>query len=303
MMQTMRPGLDSYVHFTPLHPHTTMFPLLDGLLASKMDKYDRYPLGPLEKRISGADVIVYESNSALFLTWKCWRLAPRARHIYRVSDDIRTLRSTPPRMVALEKELAPKFSLISVPCVWLAQKFLELPNVRILPHGVDKEVFDACKTNPYVPGTTNAVFCGLGFYDACSTHAMAVHCPGINIHVVGLPAPKGDVPSNITYHDEIPFADTIPFIKYADCGLYTLLPSSRPMQAYTDSLKVMQYRYCGLPIVAPNFLDLHREGVFYYKPGDAASCRAALIGALQSGRNTAYAEEVHTWREVAEALL
>lgn len=130
MMQTMRPGLDSYVHFTPLHPHTTMFPLLDGLLASKMDKYDRYPLGPLEKRISGADVIVYESNSALFLTWKCWRLAPRARHIYRVSDDIRTLRSTPPRMVALEKELAPKFSLISVPCVWLAQKFLELPNVR-----------------------------------------------------------------------------------------------------------------------------------------------------------------------------
>ena len=169
MMQTMCPGLDSYVHFTPLHPHTTMFPLLDGLLASKMDKYDRYPLGPLEKRISGADVIVYESNSALFLTWKCWRLAPRARHIYRVSDDIRTLRSTPPRMVALEKELAPKFSLISVPCVWLAQKFLELPNVRILPHGVDKEVFDACKTNPYVPGTTNAVFCGLGFYDACST--------------------------------------------------------------------------------------------------------------------------------------
>lgn len=52
-------------------------------------------------------------------------------------------------MVALEKELAPEFSLISVPCVWLAQKFLELPNVRILPHGVDKEVFDACKTNPY----------------------------------------------------------------------------------------------------------------------------------------------------------
>lgn len=41
MMQTMRPGLDSYVHFTPLHPHTTMFPLLDGLLASKMDKYNR----------------------------------------------------------------------------------------------------------------------------------------------------------------------------------------------------------------------------------------------------------------------
>ncbi len=114
---------------------------------------------------------------------------------------------------------------------------------------------------------SDAVFCGLGFYDACSTHAMAVYCPGINIHVVGLPAPKGDVPSNITYHDEIPFADTIPFIKYADCGLYTLLPSSRPMQAYTDSLKVMQYRYCGLPIAAPNFLDLHHAGVFYYKPG------------------------------------
>lgn len=80
-------------------------------------------------------------------------------------------------------------------------------------------------------------------------------------------------------------------------------PSILAPDAGLCRLSVMQYRYCGLPIVAPNFLDLHREGVFYYKPSDAASCRAALIGALQSGRNTAYAEEVHTWREVAEALL
>lgn len=97
--------------------------------------------------------------------------------------------------------------------------------------------------------------------------------------------------------------DTIPFIKYADCGLYTLRPSSRPMQAYTDSLKIIQYRYCGLPIVSPDFLDLRREGVFYYTPGNAASCNAALTNALQSGRNPEYAKEAQSWSDVARALL
>lgn len=75
------------------------------------------------------------------------------------------------------------------------------------------------------------------------------------------------------------------------------------MQAYTDSLKIIQYRYCGLPIVSPDFLDLHREGVFYYHPGDPASCAAAMEHALQYGRHSEYADEVHSWDEVARNIL
>lgn len=302
-MQAIAPGLDSYVHFTPLHPHATLVSGMDRLLAPCMDRYDRYPLGPLFQRIQEADVLVYESNAALFLVRMCRALAPQARHIYRVSDDIRTMRSTPSRMVALEQELAPEFSLISVPCAPLAEKFSGLSTVRVQPHGIDKAIFDDCHANPFASGTVNAVFCGLGFYDAEAVHHMAEQCNDVDFHILGIGRPGKSVPANVTYYGEIPFEKTIPFIKFANCGLYTLRPSSRPMWAYTDSLKIMQYRYCGLPIVSPDFLDLHREGVFYYTPGNASSCRVALQHAVQHGRDAGYAQEVRTWKEVAADLL
>jgi 2-beta-glucuronyltransferase len=302
VMQTVRENFASYVHFTPLHPHTTALPALDRLLAPCMDRYDRYPLGPLQERLQQADVIVYESCSALFLVNHCLELAPGARHIYRVSDDIRSLRSTPARMVEVEQQAAPRFSLISVPCPWLAKKFPGLASVRVQRPGLDTAKFDACAQSPYAPGSVNAVFCGLGFYDMDAVHAMAEQNPGVQLHVIGIKRP-GSVPGNVTYHGELPFDRTIPYIKHAHCGLYTLRPSRRPMQAYTDSLKVIQYRYCGLPIVAPDFLDLHREGVFYYTPGNAASCGQALRRALEHGRHADYAREVRTWDEVAASML
>jgi 2-beta-glucuronyltransferase len=302
-MQAIAPGLDSYVHFTPLHPHTTLLSRADRLLAPWMDRYDRYSLGQLRQRIQDADVLVYESNAALFLVRLCRALAPQARHIYRVSDDIRTMRSTPSRMVALEQELASEFSLISVPCAPLAEKFPGLSTVRVQHHGLDKAVFDACSANPFAQGTSNAVFCGLGFYDAEAVHHMAEQCQNVDFHILGIARPRKNIPAHVIYYGEIPFEKTIPFIKFASCGLYTLHASSRPMSAYTDSLKIMQYRYCGLPIVAPDFIDLHRDGVFYYTPGNAPSCCASLQRALQHGSNADFSREVRTWNEVAAEIL
>lgn len=302
-MQPVASGLDSYVHFTPLHPHSTLFSWADTLLAPYMDRYDRYSLGQLRQRIRNADVLVYESNAALFLVNLCRALAPRAQHIYRVSDDIRTMRSTPSRMVALEQELSSKFSLISVPCTALSKKFIGLSTVHMHPHGLNKTIFDACHTSPFAPETVNVVFCGLGFYDIEPVHHMAKQCHDVSFHILGITRPRKNFPTNVRYYGEIPFEKTIPFIKFANCGLYTLDTLSRPMAAYTDSLKIMQYRYCGLPIVAPNSLDLHRTGVFYYAPSDAASCGVALRQALQHGRNNDFAREVRTWTEVAEEIL
>lgn len=302
--QHLREGLDSYVFFTPWHPHTTLIPALDRLLASCMTRYDRMLPQSLIRRITTADVIVYESCAALYLVSRCLELAPQARHIYRVSDDIRTMRSTPEGMISLEQQLAPRFSLISVPCRYLLQKFAGLPQVHLHHHGLGKNLFDACQRSPYAPGSRNIVFCGLGFYDADAVHAMAHAHADILFHVIGISPPREAVPDNLRYYGERPFAETIPYIKFANVGLYTLRSSrSRPMQAYTDSLKIIQYRYCGLPIVSPDFLDLHREGVFYYHPGDTTSCVAALEQALQHGRHSEYAEEVNSWDDVARKLL
>ena len=273
------------------------------MLAGFMTKYDRYPLGLLRDRICQADVVVYESNAALYLVQLCRTLAPHARHIYRVSDDICTMRSTPSGMIALEQKIASEFSLISVPCTALAKKFSGLSTVRVQTHGLSKEIFDTCTVSPFAPDTVNAVFSGLGFYDAQAVHAMAASLPQVDFHILGISRPKQEPPSNMKYYGELPFSQTIPYIKFAHCGLYTLRPSSRPMQAYTDSLKVMQYRYCGLPIVAPDFLDLHREGIFYYTPSSAESCADALKRALENGCHAEYALEVHSWDEVSRNML
>lgn len=301
--QRQRDRFDSYVLRTLWHPHTSLIPALDYLLDPFMRRYGRSLPRTLCDRLAAADAIVYESCAALYLVSRCRELAPQALHIYRVSDDIRTMRSTPAGMVDLEQRLAPTFSLISVPCQWLTQKFPPPARVCLHPHGLNRTAFDACSDSPYPPRSLNAVFCGLGFFDAAAVHMMAQAHPEATFHILGVDQPHTPSSDNVRYYGERPFAETIPYIKFADMGLYTLRPSSRPMQAYTDSLKIIQYRYCGLPIVSPDFLDLHREGVFYYTPGNAASCAEALAGALNHGRHAEYATEVHTWDEVARALL
>ena len=302
-MQAIKPGLQSYVHFTPWHPHSAGFHFLDVLFASQMKKYTHFSLGLLKESILHANVIIYESNASLYLLDLCKQLAPRAQHIYRVSDDIRTLRSTPPDMLSCEQTIAPHFSCISVPCTALQDKFPPPARVHVLKHGISKEVFNEATTSPYPQETKNCIFTGVGFYDTNTVHHMAITCPQVHFHIIGIEPPTENIPSSLHYYGEMPFKQTIPFIQHADCGLYTLRGSSRPMQAYTDSLKVMQYRYCGLPIVAPTFLNLQREGVFYYQPENAESCAAAVQNALAHGKHPEYAQEVRSWQEVAQAIL
>lgn len=301
-LRTERPGLDSYVHFTCWHPHTTLFSQLDRLLDGLMDRYERYPLGPVEPRIAMADAIFYESSTALFLFRKCLRAAPGALHIYRVSDDVRILRSPPPRLAALEAEIAPCFHCVSVPCAYLADKFHGLPNVRLHRHGIDKADFDAVKASPYRQVQNNCIFVGNSHLDADFVRNAATALPDVHFHVIGPLRQTAHLP-NVHHYGEMPFRDTLPYIKYADVGLQTREQSGIGVASLTDSLKVIQYRYCGLPIVAPDFLDLRREGVSYYSPGDAPSAAEAVRQTLRMGRNSARSDEVRSWDEVAADIL
>ena len=84
-------------------------------------------------------------------------------------------------------------------------------------------------------------------------------------------------------------------------GLHTLAYSNGA-EAFTDSLKVMQYTYLGLPIVAPEFLRSDRPHLFCYQPEDPASIRTALDGALQYDRSQVPRRSVRSWEELAQAL-
>ncbi len=300
-MQKIDDNLYSYVHFTPLHPHTTLIPALDKMLASCLEKYANYKLGELEQHIKNADIIVYESSVAIFLLKLCKNLSPNAKHIYRVSDDISILRSTPRKMLDLEKEIAPTFDTISVPCNYLEQKFKHSKHIYLHRHGLNKTAFDKIQKSPYSKGSKNAVFVGVFNFDGASVRLMAEQNPEIQFHIIGNVHIKAGL-SNLHLYGELPFADTLSYIKFADIGLQ---PRSYEPAAlsFTDSLKIIQYRYCGLPIVAPSFLDLKRDGVFYYTPNDKSSCAKVIKDALKNGKDLQRANEVQTWDEVGTSIL
>lgn len=300
-LQQLRPRMASYVFFTPWHPHTLLLPALNRLSSVAMDSYAKLMTPVLRDSITRADLIIYESSAALFLFHAAHRLAPTAKHLYRVSDDIRILRSTHPRMIELEQEIAPLFDSISVPCAGMLCKFHALPKLAQHCHGINKTAFDAVHASPYAAGSRNAVLVSAWRSDDFFFRAVAHACPDVDFHCIG-PLAQRVKANNIHYYGELPFNETLSYIKFADVGLQVVQDMGLATQSLTDNLKVIQYRYCGLPIVAPEFLDLHRDGVFYYgkKP---ASCCEAVNAALSSGKNVNFAAEVHTWDDVAMELL
>ncbi|MDR2488870.1 MAG: hypothetical protein LBD42_05190 [Desulfovibrio sp.] len=298
----IRPGFVSYVHFTSWHPHTLVLPPLDRLTAPFMEAYGERDLGGLLPLVKETDVFVFESMSGLFLYKRFKRENPAARMIYRVSDDVRLLGSTHPRLVKLEREISPLFDLVSVPTETMLDIFSGVPNLRLHRHGLDKSVYDACRRSPYPEYGRNAVFVGVAYFDAESVRRMALGCPEWRFHIIGPIRDTLALP-NARFYGEMPFAETPPYVKFADTGLMSLRRKNEFSRSFSDSLKVLQYRYCGLPIVCPDFLDLRRNGVFYYRPGDADSCARAVREAGMSGRDPARAEGVRDWDETARDIV
>jgi 2-beta-glucuronyltransferase len=107
--------------------------------------------------------------------------------------------------------------------------------------------------------------------------------------------------ANLTTHGERPFQALIPYLRHADIGLQTLVyvPGA---ECFTDSLKMQQYTYCRLPIVAPMFLRSGQSHVFTYKPGNDESIAQALKAASEYDRNLVPWSSVGTWDDMIQKL-
>lgn len=296
----VRDGLCAGVYRTLLHPMNLVFPPLNYLVAGFADRYGQN-LKDLEEPFRETDIFVFESGPGLYLFDRVKALAPQAKTVYRASDDIRSLGSTPPCLVDHERKIAGRFDTVSVPSSVMQGMF---PGVaaQLDRHGLDKAAYDDCASSPYGNDGCNAVFVGTGSIDQAFLKDCAVRNRDCRFHVIG-PIRDGVHEPNVLFYGEMPFERTVPYVKFADVGLANFNRRRGYAATFTDSLKIIQYRYCGLPIVSPDFIDMRREGVFYYRPGDADSCGAALRQALASGKNPGYAGEVHTWDEVVRSVL
>jgi 2-beta-glucuronyltransferase len=297
----VRPRLWSYVWFTSWHPANLRHDLLNRLTAPLFRLYGRLGLGPLHDAVRAADLFIFESTPGLLLVERFRRLNPRARFVYRVSDDLRLLKSHPAVLEA-ERRALPLFDLISVPYAGMTRLFAgAAARVQVHAHGIRKDLFDAPTASPYRNGdTVNAVFAGMPPIDAQFMGTAAALFPDWQFHVLG---PIRDLPTrpNLHCYGELPFEQTVPYLRHADIGLHT--PTYEPgVESRVESLKVIQYTYCRLPIVAPAFLRSARAHVAYYRPGDRDSVRAALATARAYDRARIETDDIVSWDELAATL-
>jgi 2-beta-glucuronyltransferase len=292
-------GVASYAWYTRWQPANLRSRLLNRATMRLFRRYGELALG-VEPLVAAADRIIFDSGLELLLLERFKRLAPEAAFVYRVSDDLRHS-GIHPTVIQAEDEVAPRFDLVSVPCAYIAERFRGLPRVALQHHGIDKALFDRDYADPYgADNRPRALFVGQHALDLGFLATASAVAPEWTFHVIG---PIAGVPrrDNVRAHGEMRFAATIPFIKHADVGLQTLAPHEGA-EAFTDSLKIIQYTYCRLPILAPRFLRSRRSNFVFYIPGDRASIGRALDETRRFDRRRVDTAGVRSWDDLADQL-
>ncbi|MBD2292149.1 glycosyltransferase [Anabaena sphaerica FACHB-251] len=300
-LQQVETTLWSYIWFTLWHPANLRLNVLNSLSHGLFRLYSHLPLGPVASMIEDADLFIFESTPAILLFESFKRINPSAKFIYRVSDDLRLLNNHPV-VLETEQQIASEFDLVSVPSQYIYRNFPGLPNLELHFHGIRKDLFDQEYANPYpTVNHPNIIFVGNSYFDTDFIAQASQLFPNWQFHIIGpiknLPARK-----NIISYGELPFIATIPYIKYADIALQTLV-YSHGSESFTDSLKMIQYTYCQLPIIAPVYLSSSKTHVFYYQPGDVDSIRNALLAAQSYKRDQIQTDQIYSWDELVNRFL
>lgn len=291
-----------YVWFTVWHPFNPAklgMGFLDPITRIFFKHYGNLSLGVLERYIKDAHLFIFESTPGIMLFKKFKNINPDARYVYRVSDDLALL-GRHPVVLETEQEIAPYFDLVSVPTARLLEKFPNYTKKQLQYHGIDKNIFDQNHPSPYLPNSINSIFIGTNLIDIDVLERASRFFPDIIFHIIG-PFSELPIRRNIIAYGEMPFNQTIPFIKHADIGLQTRA-YARGAETLVDSLKMHQYTYCQLPIVAPDFLKNERPHVFYYHASNDESIYRAFELALKYDRTSIDRSKVRSWKQLAQEL-
>ena len=292
----VRERLTSYVLMTWWQPGNLRSPLANRWSSRLFRRYAQIALGPLEALLPQTDLVVFEGTAALLLVERFRSLTPRARLVYRPSDDLRRLR-VHPILLEAEAEAVPQVDLVSVPTRDIAAALERHGSVHIHPPAIDKAAFDRRTDSPY-DGAPAAVFAGVTRrfdYDTLASAArLASH---VAFHIVGIPARPS--PANVAFYPEVPFDEVVPYLQHATFGLL-FFPPGYPSLGQGN--KVAQYSYCRLPIVAPSFFETDRPNMCLFEHGNGESLRRALVEAERMPHSSAFAEGVLSAEELAAIL-
>jgi 2-beta-glucuronyltransferase len=291
-------GIKSVINFSFLHPVDRNSNFLEylGNLFFKLNKISK-------KEIVNADYIIFESTPSLLFFGTITKLNSKAKLIYRMSDDIEVLKQAK-MVIKYEREILSKFDLISIPTKFMYDKFNKLSptNTKLHFHGIDKELYDSCSVSPYKNNTINHIFVGNSYLDEKFIDIASKLFPQHLFHIIG-PFEKNIINENVIYYGQMPFSKTIPYVKFASSGLQIMDNTGGAAETLADSLKVLQYSYCKLPIIAPSVIPaFHRENFFYYEYDDEKSIEKCINEILEYN-NKKNICTVHSWTELIERFL
>jgi 2-beta-glucuronyltransferase len=111
-----------------------------------------------------------------------------------------------------------------------------------------------------------------------------------------------DYPENIKVYGEMPYAETLRYIKHADLGIAPYSSVKLPAYLRDTSMKLIQYAFFELPAICPHFIAGDYPNRFGYEIGDSDSIAAAIERALNPAEPL-QTQPVLSWGEVTERLL
>lgn len=291
------PGYRSACYMPLFHPFSTHNPTLNRATGWFFRLYGHVLPRFLKEELRTTDAVFLEGGTSICLFDAIRSYNPNVLLVYFRRDHLDSIGASS-YLTDVEQRIAPLFDHVCVPSQCMARHLPAKSKVAYLPQGIEKRAFDLCTTSPYPRNSRNAVVVGNMLFDKDAVSAMAASAPNVRFHLFGSGI-CGPFPENVTVYGERPFGETVPFIKFADFGIAPYKMSKRERYLVQSSLKLIQYSYCQLPIVAPDLLAGCRDNLILYRQEGEDDWPGVIGRALEAKRSPAWRQGILSWEDVA----
>mgnify|MGYP001398934332 CR=1 FL=1 len=292
------PHYKGYVWMPLIHPiNLPVKPLVEALVRVYPQMMD----GFIREAARNADTIIVESGTGMLLAPALKRLNPTAEMMLMMCDLMETL---PCSSVVVDHSNAtiPMFDLVTFPAEAMRDNLQGARKALFLPQGLDKQAFQGEVASPFTQ-PKQAVSIGDMLFDAESISTFAQAYPDWTFHLFGRNSKLPVKLANVIEHGEVPFATLVPYLRHADIGIAPYRDAPFVSYISQSSLKLVQYTYCRLPIVAPEFAAAGRPHVCAYRPGEKDTLVKAFDMAANLPRENIDISQIKDWHENAQLLL
>ncbi len=291
-------GVQSYLWRTLVHPSKVPRPLRH-LMDYYFATYAAHPPHVLRDWVRDSDVVLLESGGPEMFFSTIKRINPACKVIYICSDTLDVIGTSDYCVRALSRAIS-KFDGIRIPSKAMVECYRDTPSMYFVPHGIDTEALETSAPSPY-RGGVNVVSVGNMLFDSDIFRAAAPAYPEVTFHVIGGGQSAATLSlQNIKIYPEMPFAETLPYLRHADAGLAPYKADRTPAYLADTSMKLMQYRHFGLPAICPENIAGEGKHRFGYA-GSRNSIITAVGRALEAGKASGF--RFLDWAEVTQRIL